>query len=186
MSLQRAIENLKVEMQKAGIDARVGLGNDMFLFSSTLAPVVNVDLLITNGSQILLSWRNDLHCGSGWHIPGGCIRFKETLEERIQKTALSEIGTTVIHDNEPVKVFEIFSDHYRKGIQDQNERAHFITLAYCCQIPEHWSIENQKVNPGDEGHLKWFDSLPDELLSVQDCYKTNWDEINKALWRLNK
>lgn len=186
MSIQSAIENLKTEMEKEGIVPETGLGNEMFLFSSTLAPVVNVDLLITDGSRILLSWRNDPHCGQGWHIPGGCIRFKEKLEERIQKTAMTEIGTAVSYDKEPVKVFEIFSDHYREGIHNQRERAHFVTLAYCCWIPDGWSVGSQNAKPGEEGYLKWFDSLPDELLAVQNCYKTSWNEISKTLWRMNK
>ena len=66
MSIQSAIENLKAEMEKESI-----------------TPVVNLDLLITSGRQILLSWRNDRYCGQGWHIPDGCVRFKDRPEERI-------------------------------------------------------------------------------------------------------
>lgn len=86
MSVKNAIENLKIEMKKEGILPETGLGNDLFLFSSTLAPVVNVDLLITNPKQqILLAWRNDPHSGIGWHIPGGCVRFKETFGRKDTK-----------------------------------------------------------------------------------------------------
>ena len=47
MSVTSAIDNLKDEMQKAGIKSENGLGTELFLFSSTLIPVVNVDLLLT-------------------------------------------------------------------------------------------------------------------------------------------
>ncbi len=78
MSVTSAIDNLKDEMQKAGIKSENGLGTELFLFSSTLIPVVNVDLLLTNSKhEILLAWRDDPHTGKGWHIPGGCVRFKE-------------------------------------------------------------------------------------------------------------
>lgn len=184
MSVKNAIENLKIEMKKEGILPETGLGNDLFLFSSTLAPVVNVDLLITNPKQqILLAWRNDPHSGIGWHIPGGCVRFKETLEERIQKTAVAEIGTHLQYDKEPIKVFEIFSDGYRKGLEDQRERAHFITLVYRCRIPDDWEINKHTANPGEAGYLKWFDALPENLLAVQNCYRACWHEISNKLWR---
>lgn len=155
MSVKNAIENLKMEMKKEGILPEAGLGNDMFLFSSTLTPVVNVDLLITNpNQQILLAWRNAPHSGIGWHIPGGCVRLKETLEERIQKTAVAEIGTRLQYDKEPIKVFEIFSDGYRIGLEDQRERIHFITLVYQCRIPQDWEINEHAANPGEVGYLK--------------------------------
>lgn len=64
MSVTSAIDNLKDEMQKAGIKSENGLGTELFLFSSTLIPVVNVDLLLTNSKhEILLAWRDDPHTG---------------------------------------------------------------------------------------------------------------------------
>ena len=66
MSVTSAIDNLKDEMQKAGIKSENGLGTELFLFSSTLIPVVNVDLLLTNSKhEILLAWRDDPHTGKG-------------------------------------------------------------------------------------------------------------------------
>ena len=65
-----------------GIDFRKGLEDDLFLFSSSIVPTVNVDLFITNTEhQFLLIWRDDKYCGKGWHIPGNCLRLKETLSE---------------------------------------------------------------------------------------------------------
>lgn len=184
MSITAAIRALKEEMQKADISAERGLGNELFLFSSTLAPVVNVDLLITNSKkQILLSWRSDPHCGSGWHIPGGCIRFKETLNDRIQKTAIAEIGIPVLVTKEPVAVFEIFTHGHRPELEDQDERAHFITLAYGCCVPDDFQIAEKYAVEGAAGSLKWFDALPADLLKVQKCYQDKWHEINVKLWR---
>ena len=71
-----------------GIKPEEGLGEDLFLLVSSLVPIVNVDLLVYNDKgQFLLTWRDDPHCGCGWHIPGGCVRFKETCEERIRKVS---------------------------------------------------------------------------------------------------
>lgn len=185
MSVVSAIDKLKDEMLTAGIKPENGLGTEMFLFSSTLMPVVNVDLLVTNSKhEVLLAWRDDPHAGTGWHIPGGCVRFKEKLVDRVQKTAIAELGTEVICWSEPIKVFEIFSDDYREGLQNQNERAHFITLVFACKLKDGIeSLEREKsIFEGRPGYLKWFTELPENFLSVQQCYKENWTEISKKLW----
>lgn len=149
-----------------------GLGEELFLLVSSLVPIVNVDLLVYNNKgQFLLTWRNDPHCGCGWHIPGGCIRFKETCEERIRKVAQEELGISDIKfDKEPIKVFEIISREHR-DIENQNERAHFITLVYKCYAPEYFSINNQKAREGEVGYMAWFEHLPSNFLKVQFCYK---------------
>lgn len=182
MSITQAIHFFKEEMNHEQIFPEKGLGTECFQFASTLMPVVNVDLLITNEKhEILLSWRDDPHCGTGWHIPGGCIRLMETTADRLQKTALSEIGAKVLAESEPIKVYEIFSRNYREGIEDQHERAHFITLAYKCKVLKEYSIPNERAIQGKAGSLQWFDDLPDNLLQAQDCYRKDWNIIRKKL-----
>ena len=149
-----------------------GLGKELFLQVSSLVPIVNVDLLVYNEKgQFLLTWRDDPHCGTGWHIPGGCIRFKETCAARINKVAELELGIKhILFEKEPIKVFEIIN-HEHRDIENQNERGHFITLVYKCFAPKGYTIDNQKHNKDKVGYMKWFDHLPDDLLSIQSCYK---------------
>ena len=90
------------------IDGREGLEEEIFIAVSTIIPIVNVDLLILDSqNHILLSWRDDVYFGKGWHLPGGCIRYKETMAQRIQKTAMNEIGTRVIAASEPIAVKDV-------------------------------------------------------------------------------
>ena len=104
-------------------------------------------------------------------MPGGCIRFKETFEERIRKVAQQELGLTdFTFDKEPVKVFEII-DNSRREIDNQNERAHFISLVYKCHAASGYTPDNNGRNEGDAGYIKWFERLPEELLPIQKCYK---------------
>lgn len=149
-----------------------GLGEELFLTISSLVPIVNVDLLVYNSKgQFLLTMRNDSHCGKGWHVPGGCIRFKETCEERIRKVAQKELGITHLTiSKEPVKVFQIIETEQRP-IENQSERAHFITLVYKCHVDESYEIDNGYLTEEDAGFIKWFDKLPDDLLRIQNCYK---------------
>lgn len=173
-----AIQNLKEEMQAAGIVQEQGLGTELFHFSSTLAPVVNVDLLVTDkDGRVLLSWRDDYQTESGWHIPGSCIRFRETLEDAIQRCAQDELGEAVNHSAEPIKVYEFHWKKRRSHIEDQRERAHFITLVYACSLPESYDAGKQRIHEGTPGHLRWFDSMPEDILPIQKCYRDDWEQL---------
>lgn len=164
-----AILDLRNAMKAEGVDPTMGLPLELFEFNTSLLPFINVDLLVFNGNnQVLLSWRNDKHYGIGWQIPGGIIRMMETIEERIQKTALIEIGCEVEHDKEPIVVYENIVRESREGLQNQLERAHNIALLYKCRVPADYVIDNAEKKETDEGYLRWFDKFPDNLL---ECHK---------------
>ena len=83
----------------------MGLPDEVFYYISRTTPLVNVDLLIKDeNGRTLLSWRNDRYAGKGWHVPGGIVRFKETLETRVQKVAEIEVGVNIS--------FESYSDSF--------------------------------------------------------------------------
>lgn len=167
----RQLQLLKKEVEKSDINPKAGIGEDLFLFVSSLTPIVNVDLLVYNSKgQFLLSFRDDRHCGRGWHIPGGCIRFRETIDERIKKVAYTELHLENIdYEKRPIKIFEIFCNEERE-IDCQDERSHFITFVYKCYAPDSYQINNA-MKENEAGFLKWFDKLPDDLLNIQQCYK---------------
>ena len=154
------------------INPEKGLGDELFLTVSSLVPIVNVDLLVYNEKgQFILTWRDDPYCGRGWHVPGGCIRFKETCADRIRKVAQKELGIKDIkYDQGPTKLFEIINREHR-DIKIQNERGHFITLVYKCYAPRDFSLDVQPFTKGEVGYMQWFNHLPDNLLSIQSCYK---------------
>ena len=105
----------------------------------------------------------------------------ERIEKRIQETAKTEIGTNVASTRDPIRIFEILSREQRQGIEDQRERAHFITLVYLCKVPEDYIIPSEKNEQGQAGALKWFTDLPENLIPIQECYRTNWDNIKKVI-----
>ena len=82
-------------------DSRKRLPQPVFDFISRITPVVNVDLLIRNDrGEILLTWRHD-ELYHGWHVPGGVVRFKERMADRVAAVARAEIGTDVSMKPEP-------------------------------------------------------------------------------------
>ena len=84
MTIQEAIKYLEGQI----VDPRVGLPSEIFYFITRLTPMVNVDLLIKDeNGRSLLSWRDDKFSGSGWHIPGGIVRYKEKMKNRLNEVA---------------------------------------------------------------------------------------------------
>lgn len=147
-----------------------GLSKDLFLLISSLTPIPNVDLFIQNSeNQILLSRRNDPYYGKGWHVPGGCIRFGERMEERIQKNALEELKSLVTFETTPLTICDILPKP-NVDLLNPRVRGHNITILFRCQLPTNYQIDNSGYMPDAQGYLKWFDDIPNDLLAIQHVY----------------
>lgn len=177
------INELQKEICEEKIDPTKGLPEELFLFSTTLAPVVNVDLLITNNHEILLSWRDDVYYGSGWHIPGGCVRLKERIETRIQKTALEEIGCRVTFSNSPLLIKQLILEKNRPDLKTGLERCHNISLLFDCKLENGYTVTNEEKNEHSTGYLKWFDHVPNDML---DAHKNIYGEYLKELFNTKR
>ncbi len=166
--VKESILQLQNAMKEEGVDPTKGLPEELFIFSTTLVPIVNIDLFVTNEKkQILLSWRDDIYHGKGWHIPGGCVRLREKLETRVIKTAEKELGVPIEYNRNPIAVREIMEPDIRPGLSNQLERCHSVSFLYECSVKPGYTVP--KVVDGVE--LRWFDSLPDNLLKVHiDLY----------------
>ena len=162
MTILEAIKCLK---QKVSNPSK-GLPEDLFYYISSATPIINVDLLIKNKKgYVLLAWRDDQYAGKGWHIPGGIIRFKETIKERINEVARIEVGTFIdYYDPEPMAINEIFN--YEREV-----RSHFISLLYRCTLTADFVLNNKESSRFDPGYLMWHKSCPDDLLKLQDIYR---------------
>jgi colanic acid biosynthesis protein WcaH len=154
----RAIEEI------AG-DPRSGLPEELFLFVSRMTPLVNVDLLIQDDDhRTLLTWRSDQFYGSGWHVPGGIIRYKEPAQRRIQEVARQELGATVEFGESPIAVIE--------SISRQSNRGHFISLLYRCRLSSPPDPLRQALSdPPAPGSWLWHTGSPGNLLEAQNIYK---------------
>ena len=144
---------------------RDGLPEELFLFATEITPMVNVDLLVRdNKGRILLACRDDDIYGSGWHVPGGIIRLKESFSERIQKTAECELGCNVIASENPIEIVPIICP-------EMQVRGHFISFVYECKLPKDFCIKNKNLNRHERGYLKWHRKFPDDMLKVHAFYR---------------
>jgi ADP-ribose pyrophosphatase YjhB (NUDIX family) len=145
-------------------DPRDGLPEDIFLFVSRITPLINVDLLIQDDrGRTLLTWREDGHFGSGWHVPGGVIRYKEAAADRVRACAREELAADVSFDPAPVFVMET--------IIDKRDRGHAVSLLFRCRLltPPDPAREADPSAPLP-GAWRWFEGRPPDLLAVQDEY----------------
>lgn len=148
-----------------------GLPLDIFYFVSQLTPLINVDLLIKNKQgQVLLTWREDQFYGPAWHIPGGIIRFKEKIEDRIEQVARLELGATVEYAAEPI--------HIRSLINNERDiRGHFISMLYLCELTSD-PLDGKSYKAGEpkRGEWAWHDKAPTNLLKVHESFRRFIDD----------
>ena len=147
------------------INPRSGLPEEIFLFISRNTPLVNVDLLIRKKEKILLTWRSKGHnFSSGWHIPGGIIRFKETMHQRLNKTAKNELGCRIKYNKNPVAINQI--------ILKKKNRSHFISFLFNCSLIGKLDRKKEYLtgNPAS-GQWKWFSYAPKNLIKPHGIYR---------------
>jgi ADP-ribose pyrophosphatase YjhB (NUDIX family) len=167
-------EDLKLHLNKVlehvG-NAKDGLPIDVFYFISQLTPLVNVDLLVKNKKgQVLLTWRDDKFYGPAWHIPGGIIRFKEKIGDRIEKVAQLELGASVMYAEDPI--------HIRGLINNERDvRGHFISMLFICKLTSELP-QNKEYIKGDprSGEWAWHNEAPSNLLRVHEGFRKYIDE----------
>jgi len=161
--MQSDLENIIGILESSLKDPSKGLPEEIFLFISSVTPMVNVDLLIKNKKdQTLLTWRDEDSYQTGWHVPGGIIRFKETAESRIEAVALNELGATVEFKKVPLAVNEII-------LPEMKRRAHFISFLYECSLnsPLNQKLKYEQGNP-KPGEWMWHDKCPENIINVHD------------------
>ena len=146
-----------------GIDGTAGIGKTLFESISRLTPAVSVELIIKSQDQqsSLLTWRDDELYGPGWHVPGGVVRFKETLISRVDKVLKHEIGVSASKIEGPIGFHEIFNNK-------RDIRGHFVSFVFLVELigapPEE---HRAKESTPKSGCWRWFAKSPHNLISNQ-------------------
>ena len=141
------------------IDPKKDLGKPLFEVVSGMVPNVNVDLLCYDSSnRFALVYRHDRFYGPGWHIPGGVLRFKERLENRLTLTAKRELQINSITEISKINISEIFA-------KDRDVRGHFISFLFRAKSKE--LDKNGNFNPRtnyENGSIAMFSKPPNNLI----------------------
>jgi colanic acid biosynthesis protein WcaH len=160
MDVDKAVEILDNQVWNPCL----GLPEEIFRFVSRMTPIVNVDLLIKDeDNRTLLAWRDDELSGTGWHVPGGILRYKERLEARVELVIEEEIKAVVKFDPLPIAIHQIHSV--------QNTRGHFISILYNCFLSKTFTPQNCGLSNKDQGFLMWHKLCPSNLIKVHEIYR---------------
>lgn len=149
------------------IDPDEGLSPDLFRLVSRVTPLVNVDLLVQDKNLgTLLTWRPRGNYASGWHVPGGIIRVRETFGQRLEKVAMLELGARATFDAKPIAINEMIHN-------TADTRVHFVSFLYGVVLyggpkPE---LQYREGTP-KPGQWFWHTQCPDDLYESQNVYRS--------------
>ena len=145
-----------------------GLPEHLFEYISSITPMINVDLLVHNPRKgVILSWRSDKFYGPGWHIPGGIIRFKESLITRLKKVALKELNIENLEQINFQSIYQIMNP-------SRDIRGHFLSLLFSSEIS---LMEDFKKTSLEQGTCKWHTSVPVDLIPQHKRYQNIINDI---------
>ena len=150
-------------------NARQGLPQPVFDLISRITAVVNVDLLIRNDRrEILLTWRHDA-LYHGWHLPGGVVRFKERMEDRVAAVARIELGSTVSIPSEPLAITQIIHPN-------RAARGHFVSFLFDCTLtaPLDETRRHHGGAPKSE-EWAWHAAYPTDMIGEHEIYRRFFD-----------
>ena len=158
------LEHIRAIETAAG-DTSKGLPEDIFLMTTRLVPMINVDLLIKTNEGYLLTWREDRHFAPGWHIPGGIIRFMEKIETRLDAVAHSELGAALKAEKRLLNIHEFF-------YPELSARNHFISLLYEVELATAVTIPRcADLSAPEHGEYAIFRTAPENLLEPHEIYR---------------
>jgi 8-oxo-dGTP diphosphatase len=127
-------------------------------------------VIVTSEGKIVLAKRIKGIVGGGkWHLPGGRVQFKETLENALKRVAFAKT-------NLKVKLFYLSLKQSLVGIYDDPERdprEHVISTAFLCKIVDGETKPGAKVdavNSFSEAETKNLEIAFDHNKTVEDAF----------------
>lgn len=130
-------------------------------------PRLTVDAIIRKGDGIVLSLRREgMGWANEWHLPGGTILYKESIEESLHRIVKDETGLDV----EIVKFLG-----YMEYPDEERERGfgYSVSLTLLCEY-----ISGELQPNEDALDVRVFVELPENTIKIQEEFlKNHWEEI---------
>lgn len=134
------------------------LPEDEFRAIYSRVPRLTVDIVLRNAAgAVYLTKRAIRPCRGQWHLPGGTVRFGESLLDAVRRIARRELAID-IGTAAGLGCLE-YPSHYRNGL-DSPVALVFEVTGYC-GVPE----VNSEAAGGD-----WFTVLPDGMHADEDSF----------------
>jgi ADP-ribose pyrophosphatase YjhB (NUDIX family) len=121
-------------------------------------PRLTVEIVVRDaGGSVFLTKRAIPPCEGQWHLPGGTVRFGESLLDAVRRVAAHELGIEVHEARE--NGFIEYPSHYLNGL-DSPVGIVFEVTDYAGEV--------QAGAGAADG--RWFRRLPDAMHADQDEY----------------
>lgn len=142
------------------------LSQDEFKKIFSRVPRLCVDLIIKIHGGIILTFRNLPSYKDMWHLPGGMVRYKETIEQVIARIAQEELHMSV-------KAVRTLG--YIEYPSEEKERG----FGWAVSIPIICIPHSEEFTVGkDASEAKIFTELPDAIIPEQGVFlSTHWADI---------
>lgn len=164
-SVSKTLKEAISVVEQSVDDPRKGLNDDVFYFIGRHTPFINVDALVQlSTGEIVLTWRDDIYTGQGWHIPGGIIRFQERMETRLRKVVQSELGVKLENFVGPTQFNQIIAPQVV-------ERSHFLSLLFICKLSPGEEKKLRELAVKNKSYYLLTNSVPEMLLSWHEIYR---------------
>ncbi len=117
-------------------------------------PRLTVEIIVKDHDKFYLTKRDIEPCKGMWHVPGGTVRFGETLVEAVQRIAKRELGVRVTGTK--LLGYIEYPSHYTKGLDCP------VGIAFSVQSYDGNFEANQEASESG-----WFDELPENMHEEQ-------------------
>jgi ADP-ribose pyrophosphatase YjhB (NUDIX family) len=118
-------------------------------------PRLCVDLVIKNNDKVLLTLRQKNGYEGQWHLPGGTVMYRESINDAAKRIADEELGIRI-------KIEKFFG--YLEYFSEEKERGfgYTVSLVFVCK-PENDSFElDDQVE-----RIQYFKTPPDNTIYEQ-------------------
>lgn len=132
-------------------------------------PRLTVDVIIRSQDGIIFLLRKNDGWEGMWHVPGSTVKFKETLEEAVKRTAREEAGVEVTNLN--------FLDHMH-FLDEETERGfgYTISATFTCDL-----VSGNLQYDEDSSAIESFKEIPENIVPEQgELLRKHWPKIKTA------
>ena len=128
------------------------IGEDEFTNSTSMLPLVSIDLIITNSEGlVLLGKRENRPAKGSWFVPGGRIRRMESFDTAFRRISENELGRSFSLDEAILS--GVFEHMYDNSAFSEEIGAHYVSIGVNVD-GEYLKIENLPQIQHKE--YRWF------------------------------
>ncbi len=145
------------------------LTDEEYKFIFERVPRLCLDFVVVKDGKVLLAKR-DIQPSKGlWALPGGMVRYGESVNDATDRIIKGELGCKILEKN-MVGFMEFLDEINKDGIH-----VHSISIVFLAKLKD-----NNIVGSEQAKEVRFFELLPKDIHKEHGKFlKENWDKIIK-------